>query len=94
MLRGHPWQSSITAAGRGTPGVDTGSSPVRAWFMFAFPLCFLQQSQAIPLISVASLTSGGSSSKAVKRQVSNVSEEEKFEKAGEALELGNLSGIV
>ncbi|XP_054704311.1 patatin-like phospholipase domain-containing protein 7 isoform X2 [Grus americana] len=48
------------------------------------------QSQAIPLISVTSLTSGGSSSKAVKRQVSNVSEEEKFEKAGEALELDTL----
>ncbi|KFW89336.1 Patatin-like phospholipase domain-containing protein 7, partial [Phalacrocorax carbo] len=41
------------------------------------------QSQAIPLVSVASVTSGGSSSKAVKRQVSNLSEEdrgEKFEK--------------
>uniref|UniRef100_A0A8C0HS48 lysophospholipase n=1 Tax=Buteo japonicus TaxID=224669 RepID=A0A8C0HS48_9AVES len=50
------------------------------------------QSQAIPLISVTSVTSGGSSSKAVKRQVSNVSEEdrgEKFEKAAEALEIGN-----
>ncbi|XP_009575205.1 PREDICTED: patatin-like phospholipase domain-containing protein 7, partial [Fulmarus glacialis] len=51
------------------------------------------QSQAIPLISVASVTSGGSSSKAVKRQVSNVSEEdraEKFEKAGEAQEIDTL----
>ncbi|XP_068270188.1 patatin-like phospholipase domain-containing protein 7 isoform X4 [Nyctibius grandis] len=51
------------------------------------------QSQAIPLISVVSVTSGGSSSKAVKRQVSNVSEEdrgEKFEKAGEALEIDML----
>ncbi|KAM9271569.1 patatin-like phospholipase domain-containing protein 7 isoform 2-T2 [Morus bassanus] len=51
------------------------------------------QSQAIPLISVASVTSGGSSGKAVKRQVSNVSEEdrgEKFEKAGEALEIDTL----
>ncbi|XP_075026593.1 patatin-like phospholipase domain-containing protein 7 isoform X4 [Calonectris borealis] len=51
------------------------------------------QSQAIPLISVASVTSGGSASKAVKRQVSNVSEEdraEKFEKAGEALEIDTL----
>ncbi|KFV16397.1 Patatin-like phospholipase domain-containing protein 7, partial [Tauraco erythrolophus] len=38
------------------------------------------QSQAIPLISVASLTSGGGSSKAVNRG-------EKFEKAGEALEI-------
>lgn len=65
--------------------------------MFAFSPCCLQQSQAIPLISVASVTSGGSSSKAVKRQVSNVSEEdrgEKFEKAGEALEIGNISGNV
>ncbi|KAM6046884.1 patatin-like phospholipase domain-containing protein 7 isoform 2-T2 [Theristicus caerulescens] len=51
------------------------------------------QSHAIPLISVASVTSGGSSSKAVKRQVSNVSEEdrgEKSEKAGEALEIDTL----
>uniref|UniRef100_A0A663EUT3 lysophospholipase n=1 Tax=Aquila chrysaetos chrysaetos TaxID=223781 RepID=A0A663EUT3_AQUCH len=51
------------------------------------------QSQAIPLISVTSVTSGGSSSKAVKRQVSNVSEEdrgEKFEKAAEALEIDTL----
>jgi len=65
--------------------------------MFAFPPWCLQQSQAIPPISVASLTPGGGSSKAVKRQVSNVSEEdrgEKFEKAGEALEMGNISGNV
>ncbi|XP_061867623.1 patatin-like phospholipase domain-containing protein 7 isoform X3 [Colius striatus] len=51
------------------------------------------QSQAIPLLSVASVTSGGSSSKAVKRQVSNVSEEdrgERFDKAGEALEIDTL----
>ncbi|KAM6337162.1 patatin-like phospholipase domain-containing protein 7 isoform 3-T3 [Alca torda] len=51
------------------------------------------QSQAIPLTSVASVTSGGSSSKAVKRQVSNVPEEdrgEKLEKAGEALEIDTL----
>ncbi|XP_009982608.1 PREDICTED: patatin-like phospholipase domain-containing protein 7, partial [Tauraco erythrolophus] len=41
------------------------------------------QSQAIPLISVASLTSGGGSSKAVNRG-------EKFEKAGEALEIDSL----
>ncbi|KFV44218.1 Patatin-like phospholipase domain-containing protein 7, partial [Tyto alba] len=54
------------------------------------------QSQAIPLISVASVTSGGSSSKAVKRQVSNVSEEdrgEKFEKSGEAPEIGIYSNL-
>uniref|UniRef100_A0A669QBQ1 lysophospholipase n=1 Tax=Phasianus colchicus TaxID=9054 RepID=A0A669QBQ1_PHACC len=51
------------------------------------------QNQAIPLVSVASVTSGGSSSKAVKRQMSNVSEEErgeKFEKAGEASEMDAL----
>ncbi|XP_010018425.1 PREDICTED: patatin-like phospholipase domain-containing protein 7 [Nestor notabilis] len=51
------------------------------------------QSQAIPLISVTSVTAGGGSSKAVKRQVSNVSEEdrgEKLEKAGEALEIDPL----
>uniref|UniRef100_A0A8C3LL15 lysophospholipase n=1 Tax=Chrysolophus pictus TaxID=9089 RepID=A0A8C3LL15_CHRPC len=51
------------------------------------------QNQAIPLVSVASVTSGGSSSKAVKRQMSNVSEEErgeKFEKAGEASETDTL----
>ncbi|KAM6316328.1 patatin-like phospholipase domain-containing protein 7 isoform 2-T2 [Podargus strigoides] len=54
---------------------------------------FSSQSQAIPLTSVASVASGGSSSKAVKRQVSNVSEEdsgEKFEKAGEAPEIDPL----
>uniref|UniRef100_A0A672U8L8 lysophospholipase n=1 Tax=Strigops habroptila TaxID=2489341 RepID=A0A672U8L8_STRHB len=53
------------------------------------------QSQAIPLISVTSVTAGGGSGKAVKRQVSNISEEdrgEKLEKAGEALEIGNVSG--
>lgn len=64
--------------------------------MFAFSPCFLQQSQAIPLISVASVTSGGSSSKAIKRQVSNAPEEErgeKFEKAGEAVEIGIVSGM-
>lgn len=46
---------------------------------------------------MASVTAGGSSSKAVKRQVSNVSEEDrgdKFEKAGEALDMGNVSGHV
>nr|XP_048679355.1 patatin-like phospholipase domain-containing protein 7 isoform X3 [Caretta caretta] len=47
---------------------------------------FNSESQAIPLISVASVTSGGSSNKEVKRQLSNVSEEErgeKLEKAGD-----------
>ncbi|XP_021269320.1 patatin-like phospholipase domain-containing protein 7 [Numida meleagris] len=51
------------------------------------------QNQAIPLVSVASVTSGGSSSKAGKRQVCNVLEEErgeKFEKAGEAPEMDTL----
>uniref|UniRef100_A0A8V1ADH1 lysophospholipase n=1 Tax=Gallus gallus TaxID=9031 RepID=A0A8V1ADH1_CHICK len=51
------------------------------------------QNQAIPLVSVASVTSGGSSSKAAKRQVSSVSEEErgeKFEKSGEASEMDTL----
>ncbi|KAK2535505.1 hypothetical protein Q9233_003802 [Columba guinea] len=45
---------------------------------------------AIPLTSVANVTAGGSSSRALKRQVSNMSEEdrtEKFEKTGEALEM-------
>uniref|UniRef100_A0A452H8U2 lysophospholipase n=1 Tax=Gopherus agassizii TaxID=38772 RepID=A0A452H8U2_9SAUR len=50
---------------------------------------FNSESQAIPLISVASVTSGGSSNKEVKRQLSNVSEEEqgeKLEKAGDTSE--------
>ncbi|XP_073170151.1 patatin-like phospholipase domain-containing protein 7 isoform X6 [Lepidochelys kempii] len=50
---------------------------------------FNSESQAIPLISVASVTSGGSSNKEVKRQLSNVSEEErgeKLEKAGDTTE--------
>ncbi|XP_065428548.1 patatin-like phospholipase domain-containing protein 7 isoform X4 [Chrysemys picta bellii] len=50
---------------------------------------FNSESQAIPLISVASVTSGGSSYKEVKRQLSNVSEEErgeKLEKAGDTSE--------
>uniref|UniRef100_A0A674JFC7 Patatin like phospholipase domain containing 7 n=1 Tax=Terrapene triunguis TaxID=2587831 RepID=A0A674JFC7_9SAUR len=55
---------------------------------------FNSESQAIPLISVASVTSGGSSYKEVKRQLSNVSEEEqgeKLEKAGDTSETGNFS---
>uniref|UniRef100_A0A674JE68 Patatin like phospholipase domain containing 7 n=1 Tax=Terrapene triunguis TaxID=2587831 RepID=A0A674JE68_9SAUR len=54
---------------------------------------FNSESQAIPLISVASVTSGGSSYKEVKRQLSNVSEEEqgeKLEKAGDTSETGNV----
>ncbi|KAM6244081.1 patatin-like phospholipase domain-containing protein 7 [Porphyrio hochstetteri] len=51
---------------------------------------FTCQSHAIPLTSVASVTSGASPSKAVKRQVSSVSEEEKLEKPMEALELDTL----
>ncbi|XP_050782419.1 patatin-like phospholipase domain-containing protein 7 isoform X2 [Gopherus flavomarginatus] len=56
---------------------------------------FNSESQAIPLISVASVTSGGSSNKEVKRQLSNVSEEEqgeKLEKAGDTSETGSSSG--
>ncbi|XP_073170147.1 patatin-like phospholipase domain-containing protein 7 isoform X3 [Lepidochelys kempii] len=56
---------------------------------------FNSESQAIPLISVASVTSGGSSNKEVKRQLSNVSEEErgeKLEKAGDTTETGSSSG--
>uniref|UniRef100_A0A8C3RYK1 lysophospholipase n=1 Tax=Chelydra serpentina TaxID=8475 RepID=A0A8C3RYK1_CHESE len=41
---------------------------------------FNSESQAIPLVSVASVTSGGSSNKEVKRQLSNVAEEERGEK--------------
>ncbi|XP_015734097.1 patatin-like phospholipase domain-containing protein 7 isoform X2 [Coturnix japonica] len=50
------------------------------------------QNRAIPLVSVASVTSGGSSSKTIKRQVSSVSEDdrEKVEKAGEASEMDML----
>lgn len=73
-----------------------GSSSV-AWSMFTISPRFPQQSQAVPLISVTSVTSGGGSSKAVKRQVFNVAEEdrgEKLEKAGEALEMGNSPGNV
>ncbi|XP_068888202.1 patatin-like phospholipase domain-containing protein 7 isoform X2 [Aphelocoma coerulescens] len=50
-------------------------------------------SQAIPLISVSSVTAGGSAGKAGKRQVSSALEEdrgEKFEKSGEALETDML----
>uniref|UniRef100_A0A8C0VRF5 lysophospholipase n=1 Tax=Cyanistes caeruleus TaxID=156563 RepID=A0A8C0VRF5_CYACU len=55
---------------------------------------FSCQSQAIPLISVSSVTAGGSASKAGKRQTASALEEErgeKFEKSGEALEMGNAS---
>ncbi|XP_015500230.1 patatin-like phospholipase domain-containing protein 7 isoform X2 [Parus major] len=50
-------------------------------------------SQAIPLISVSSVTAGGSAGKAGKRQTSSALEEErgeKFEKSGEALEMDML----
>ncbi|XP_039362156.1 patatin-like phospholipase domain-containing protein 7 isoform X3 [Mauremys reevesii] len=56
---------------------------------------FNSESQAIPLISVASVTSGGSSNKEVKRQLSNVLEEEqgeKLEKARDTSETGSSSG--
>uniref|UniRef100_A0A8C3KJS4 lysophospholipase n=1 Tax=Calidris pygmaea TaxID=425635 RepID=A0A8C3KJS4_9CHAR len=52
------------------------------------PELFNCHSQAIPLTSVASVTSGVGSSRAVKRQASNMSEEdraEKSEKAGESI---------
>ncbi|XP_010154325.1 PREDICTED: patatin-like phospholipase domain-containing protein 7 [Eurypyga helias] len=68
-------------------------SGARLCLTVAFSPRCLQQSQAIPLVSVASVTSGGSSGKVVKRQVSNVAEEdrgEKTEKAGEALEIDML----
>lgn len=39
-----------------------------------------QESQAIPLVSVASVTSGGNAHKAVRRQLSNLSEEERAER--------------
>ncbi|XP_014736518.1 PREDICTED: patatin-like phospholipase domain-containing protein 7 isoform X2 [Sturnus vulgaris] len=51
-------------------------------------------SPAIPLISLSSVTTGGSTSKAGKRQMSSALEEdrggEKFEKSGEALEMDML----
>uniref|UniRef100_A0A8C3ICQ4 Patatin like phospholipase domain containing 7 n=1 Tax=Chrysemys picta bellii TaxID=8478 RepID=A0A8C3ICQ4_CHRPI len=52
---------------------------------------FNSESQAIPLISVASVTSGGSSYKEVKRQLSNVSEEERGEKLEKSLVVGEFS---
>ncbi|XP_017690759.1 PREDICTED: patatin-like phospholipase domain-containing protein 7 [Lepidothrix coronata] len=54
---------------------------------------FSCQSQAIPLVSVTSVTAGGSSSKAGKRPVSSALEEdrgEKFERSGEGLEMDTL----
>ncbi|XP_027505791.1 patatin-like phospholipase domain-containing protein 7 isoform X2 [Corapipo altera] len=50
-------------------------------------------SQAIPLVSVTSVTAGGSTSKAGKRPVSSALEEdrgEKFERSGEGLEMDTL----
>ncbi|XP_027543259.1 patatin-like phospholipase domain-containing protein 7 isoform X2 [Neopelma chrysocephalum] len=50
-------------------------------------------SQAIPLVSVTSVTAGGSTSKAGKRSVSSALEEdrgEKFERSGEGLEMDTL----
>ncbi|XP_062361439.1 patatin-like phospholipase domain-containing protein 7 isoform X3 [Cinclus cinclus] len=55
---------------------------------------FSCQSPAIPLISLSSITAGGSTSKAGRRQMSSALEEdrgEKFEKSGEALEMDNSS---
>ncbi|XP_066057152.1 patatin-like phospholipase domain-containing protein 7 isoform X1 [Chamaea fasciata] len=54
---------------------------------------FSCQSQGIPLISVSSVTAGGSAGKAGRRQMSSALEEdrgEKFEKSGEALEMDML----
>ncbi|XP_064027116.1 patatin-like phospholipase domain-containing protein 7 isoform X2 [Pogoniulus pusillus] len=54
---------------------------------------FSCQSQTIPHLSVTSVTAGGSSSKAVRRQLLNVSEEERgerLEKAAEALDMDSL----
>ncbi|XP_064533252.1 patatin-like phospholipase domain-containing protein 7 isoform X1 [Pseudopipra pipra] len=54
---------------------------------------FSCQSQAIPLVSVTSVTAGGSTSKAGKRPVSSALEEdrgEKFERSGEGLEMDTL----
>ncbi|XP_050175714.1 patatin-like phospholipase domain-containing protein 7 [Myiozetetes cayanensis] len=54
---------------------------------------FSCQSQAIPLVSVTSVTAGGSTSKAGKRPVSSALEEdrgEKFERSGEGLEMDML----
>nr|XP_056716112.1 patatin-like phospholipase domain-containing protein 7 [Euleptes europaea] len=50
---------------------------------------FNSENQAIPLVSVASVTFGGNTNKAVKRQLSNLSEEERaerLEKHGDSLE--------
>ncbi|NXX45990.1 PLPL7 protein, partial [Tricholaema leucomelas] len=54
---------------------------------------FSCQSQTIPHLSVTGVTAGGSSSKAVRRQLLNVSEEERgerLEKAAEALDMDSL----
>uniref|UniRef100_A0A8C8SXS9 lysophospholipase n=1 Tax=Pelusios castaneus TaxID=367368 RepID=A0A8C8SXS9_9SAUR len=53
---------------------------------------FNSESQAIPLVSVASVTSGGSSNKEVKRQLSNVSEEERGEKLEKETDQDVLKG--
>ncbi|XP_058015265.1 patatin-like phospholipase domain-containing protein 7 isoform X3 [Ahaetulla prasina] len=59
---------------------------------------FSSESQAIPLVSVASVTSGGNTSRVVKRQMSNLSEEdhraEKLEKQAslETTDFGKLPG--
>lgn len=63
---------------------STASPPVLS------DICVLssQESQAIPLVSVASVTSGGNANRAVKRQLSNMSEEERLEKQGDSAETG------
>uniref|UniRef100_A0A670ZE79 lysophospholipase n=1 Tax=Pseudonaja textilis TaxID=8673 RepID=A0A670ZE79_PSETE len=48
--------------------------------ILAVPLPPSQESQAIPLVSIASVTSGGNASRVVRRQLSNLSEEERAER--------------
>ncbi|XP_032089439.1 LOW QUALITY PROTEIN: patatin-like phospholipase domain-containing protein 7 [Thamnophis elegans] len=58
---------------------------------------FSSESQAIPLVSIASVTSGGNASRVVKRQLSNLSEEERAERLErhaslETTDFGKLPG--
>ncbi|XP_075762121.1 patatin-like phospholipase domain-containing protein 7 isoform X3 [Pelodiscus sinensis] len=93
VITGHPAPYKTVSARAGTPStiLRLPASIFQDVFQ-KYPetlVRVVQESQAIPLISVASVTSGGSSNKEVKRQQSNVSEEErgeKLEKAGDASE--------
>lgn len=94
----HPWGSGTDEHNlSGTWGGlcrFQGVEHVSGWLMFACSLCS-QQSQGTPLISVSSVTAGGSAGKVGKRPTPNALEDdrgEKFEKSGEALEMGNASG--